>query len=785
MRVNNVEVVLNSPWNIFSTDLKDRQDVKQKIDLLNNEEFSYVIDPQFEIYVREVIIGLNSSNSEKMLSHPEECFVKYVALDLDYESCIIFEQLFAKIRERQNKIGTRNPKSVSYFYLLPITPKTSSDLLWFLARFRCNIPDSLHNKLKDQEKKYLDNKNLVANISKGESIKKIEVDYAPFKLRPEIVPTEKQMIFYSLLAANRKLGNYDYMGGGKTLQALLVATLPDSLPVIIPVPNQIKYQWLERIEKKYFEGAIAQIIEGSHTKININAHFYICSYEMLGKTYNKLCSMGLTPKTVIGDEVEAIRNLDTEKSKSFGLISEACNYSIGLSGTPLGKNGLSFWSTLHRTNENNSLGPVNLFRETWCNQGYNIEHPAALREFILKNGDAVSRTRKELGLDSMPKIEREILVDPDVSHEKEEKDRLIFLAKSLLSLDVKTDKVVGEMSFAIRKETAKSKAKSVAQLAKMYLEMGRKVVVTGWFREYWDILSRELRNYNPIMITGTESPKLKDINKNKFINNEAYNLLFVSVESTAGLDGLQQVCYTLIHGDFPWLVKTVHQINSRLLRPGQEETVEILYPYVNSGSDPLMKMIHGVQASQLNGLLGEKIVGEDDSNESNSQDQSTGNINVDKEIKALQESAMIQIAKNILEKYGVSYEKEVVYSEFHTSVSNLLKSLTISTSDEINMQEHLFNLLERKFPNYRIQREVVISKRSRLDFLITSPSGERIVIECKTNSRGKESVYKQVERYILELSHESTILFCPWEGVNNGYINNHPVEIINYNKREK
>lgn len=754
---------------------------REKPDLLTEttdnlaENFSYLNDSNInpiltDVFVRFPIMGMVKRNESNELR-------KYLILDMDYEAYRFFDSIFSKYRHKFttisfNGVTYKSIKSAN-FYGLEITPKTAKDVEWFLSRFIVNISEEAKKIIHDEARKYDASQEEIRCICAG----KIKIDKkslcTELIVGPQMEEKPFQQEFLTLLYKKKRILNADCMGGGKSWQAAMVGLLPNSLPALIVVPKQIDIQWYKAITGKFFTNAKAQIItKGDFAKkIKEDTHFFIVSYSLLNKVQEIFKARGIEIKSLIGDEIEQIRNLDTDKSQSFGDISETVNYSIGLSGTPIGKEGFTIWSILHRINKENSLGSSQLFREQFCDFENNAKNPQELREYLIKNGDMVSRTKEQVGLGGVEKIIKSIPIHGSISDLNHNNDILKNLAMSILSLDVTKDSDLSEFDFRLREATGIAKARSVAQMARIYIEAGRKIIITGWYRGFWDILEEELGKYNPVYITGTEIGNQKNKSKEEFISNPNVKVLFLSHLSGAGIDGLEEVCYTIIHGELAWLVKDHEQLDARLIRYGQKEMVEVFYPYIEDGSDPLIRRMHARQRIQLNGIMGGKAFVFDEDND---------DVNLKMSYEEERFSALKEIARNILKNSNIDFFEGVKFTPSHTRVSNVLKKIKVSTKDEKFLQEQLFEVLIRELPDMKVEREFRISKRSILDFKITSENGETIIIECKTTDRGKKSAHKQVERYIEELNHNSTIIFAPWMGVKDFYIGDHQVEILNY-----
>ena len=153
--------------------------------------------------------------------------------------------------------------------------------------------------------------------------------------------------------------------------------------------------------------------------------------------------------------------------------------------------------------------------------------------------------------------------------------------------------------FENRLETAK--AEGVAEYVKILLESDLPVLLSGWHREVYSIWLSALRDYDPVMYTGTESKAAKRRSKEAFVRGDT-NLMIISNRSGAGLDGLQFRCNDLVVGELDWSAGVLRQLLGRLRRPGQKDVVNMHYMIANGGSDPLMGEVLGLKTSQAHGI---------------------------------------------------------------------------------------------------------------------------------------------------------------------------------------
>lgn len=234
----------------------------------------------------------------------------------------------------------------------------------------------------------------------------------------------------------------------------------------------------------------------------------------------------------------------------------------------------------------------------------------------------------------------------------------------------------------------------------------------------------------------------------------------ISLRSGAGLDGLQMVSNTVVFGELDWSPHVMDQVIARVSRDGQKNHVQAFFLTVNDGSDPFVMQVINEKRNQHDGL----IEGKELSSEILAD---TGGASKDR---------IQEMAKKYLQSIGEEIPEVVEEVGLLKEVDSALRRIKFNSNDESGMQQIVWNELP-KLISAKVEREVSVSKKSRLDFLVSNNT-EKIVIECKVNSHKRAEVYRQVRRYIEETNCSAVILFAPWNGIKSFKIDNIPVLII-------
>lgn len=633
--------------------------------------------------------------------------------------------------------------------IIPSTNNNKKNIQWILTRYPMrgtkevmrliNEGASDYDKLRESIEKQSYNKAL--SVTKGDLV-------------TTTPPREYQVVFDNLRITTKRILNADKMGLGKTLQAILALRNERNRPALWVCPPTLCLQ-AQRMILKELPGLKSYIAYGYTSKdIPIDTDVVITSYNRMDKWQDTLVPFGF--KTLIGDEIHELRNVGTQMRSATRAVSLTVETCIGLSGTPVANWGNDIWSVLDVIYPD-CLGSRSSFMDEWTDSSGKVKDPLALHSFLKDEGLMVRRTPEEVGLDFGEINKIKIQVESDEKEIKKDREVAKKLALGIVS------GVVGqsndqEFDWKLRKLTGKIKAKSVAELAKMILSEEKKVIIGAWHRDVWEILERELKDYYPVYFTGTESPSQKDKNLEEFKHGRS-RVLFISLGSGAGIDGLQEVCNTIIHAEFAWNGKIHDQLNHRIERDGKVGFKNAYYPYVNDLADPVMIDTIAAKEDQSRAIVDGIEIDIDFMSDNGA----------DKDIKAM--------ATKYLESIGEEIPEVIEEKGLLGEVANLLRSLYLTTNDEDAMQRTINEAFISKLVGCTFEREYQISKRSRVDFCVSSED-EKIFIECKIKSNNKQSVYRQVRRYIQEGGAHAVILVAPWTGIQSFVIDEVPVVVI-------
>lgn len=312
-------------------------------------------------------------------------------------------------------------------------------------------------------------------------------------------------------------------------------------------------------------------------------------------------------RSAMWDEIQELRTgTKTEKGRASMALARNTTYQLGLSATPIYNMG----SEIHHVlgflpgkRNGHVLGTGDEFEREWLGHEGAVREPEALGTYLRASNAFLRRTKADVG----QQMDRVTTMVVDVPYDREEERRVEDLArtlaiKSLTGSFVERGSAARDLDLLVRQATGVAKAAGVAQFVRMLVETGEKVVLTGWHREYHEIVLRLLGDLGVAMYTGTESVAGKRRSVADFASGAA-RVLLLSNRSGAGIDGLQHLCSTVVIGELDWSPEVHHQIVGRVDRDGQTLPVTAYYLVCDGGSDPAMVEILGLKASQIRGIV--------------------------------------------------------------------------------------------------------------------------------------------------------------------------------------
>lgn len=500
-----------------------------------------------------------------------------------------------KLKQIFPKIPSHQPDDFAFGN----TTFNCTELLWFTDRYPLSISPRDLGLLKSGRRHY------EAKLAEQERI--LTPDWTPpatMGLREGMQVRQYQAQAAEICHANNGLLLGDDVGLGKTYSAMALMLKPGTLPAAVVVEPHLQKQWQEKIEA--FCGLRVHCVTTTKPYTLPPADVYIYRYSNIAKWTTVFKASPF--KTVVYDEVQQLRTgTGTEKGAAASILSRYATYRLLMSATPIFNMGAEIYEILHFYDPaEHPLGNRDDFRREWVLSGTErIRNPEALGSHLRERKILLRRSKGDVGqeMDRVNTLVEEIPYDQKVEKEFEELART--LAIKTLSAPVFTERgqAARELDLLMRQTTGVAKAKNVAAYVRILVESGRKVLLVGWHRAVYETWLSEMKDLKPVMYTGTESPARKNASVSAFVSGET-DLMIISLRSGSGLDGLQQVCSTVVFGELDWSPLVHHQVVGRLDREGQsEDTVDAIFLHSDAGSDPPMIELLGVKSSQAKGIM--------------------------------------------------------------------------------------------------------------------------------------------------------------------------------------
>lgn len=383
-------------------------------------------------------------------------------------------------------------------------------------------------------------------------------------------------------------------------------------PALVVCYPHLMDQWEEKIQASLPALRLKQLKVGRGTLADLQMwrgkpcplpDVVICNYEKLHGWADAFAGW---IKLVVFDEVQELRKNDSLKYAAAAMIAELSDVRCGLSATPIYNYGNEIWNVMNALNPS-CLGSSEEFGREWCGGAWGdkakIQDTKAFGLFMREQGLMIRRTRKDVGREGPP---AQIVVHKVDVDEPPGLD-LSDLAKRILAKSGDAwgrMQAAGEFDYKLRLATGVEKAPHVAAFVRMLLQTKKKVLLYGWHHDVYRIWRRELAEFKPVFYTGDESVKRKGETIHAFVRGDS-RVMCASLRAGAGLDGLQEVCDTVVIGELDWSPGRHKQCIWRLDRDGQmnPEGVTAYYVITDWGSDPVIVDTLGVKAGQSDGML--------------------------------------------------------------------------------------------------------------------------------------------------------------------------------------
>jgi hypothetical protein len=499
---------------------------------------------------------------------------------------------------RVKHLFPRVPKTATAPFTFPANQIHCADLDWFRSRYPLEMTDEDRTRLIGGRLKFESDQAELGRI--------LSPDYAPMPgvgLRPGKTIRHYQSQNKDIVLVRKSLLIGDEVGLGKTVSAIAMFLDPRALPAAVVVQTHLQTQWAEKIAE-FTNLRVHKIKKGSPYSLP-PADVYIYRYGQIAGWVD-FFKTGFFHSVTYDEPQELRTGAASNKGCAAVTLSDQIEsdngYRLGLSATPIYGFGAEAWNIM-RVIDQSVLGEREDFMREWTDGSLIVKDPDALGSFLREQGVFVKRTKKDVGME-LPRVDPiiETIPSDDKAIAKIAELARMLALRAITGTFTERGQAARELDMMARQATGVGKAPYVAAYVRILLENNVPVMLAGWHREFWSIVTTELKEFKPLMYTGTESPAQKDKSKKAFVAGES-NLLCISLRSGAGLDGCQFRCSTIVIGELDWSAALMNtQLIGRVDRDGQTSPVTAIYLVSEDGSDPPMMDLLGLKASQAAGI---------------------------------------------------------------------------------------------------------------------------------------------------------------------------------------
>lgn len=472
--------------------------------------------------------------------------------------------------------------------------ETARDLEWFLLRYQIPVDPAAASELAARA---------AAARQREERASAAAGGFIPVEAAMVLPLRPYQEVAVAVCRETGGLLLADELGLGKTVTAIGLLASAGALPAAVVVQAHLPGQWKEMLAR--FAPAIRTRIAPSCEPEDLGADVVILSYAKLASWAEFLRGC----RSVIYDEVQELRHHGSQRYRAAAYLSELATFRMGLSATPIYNYGEEWFNVIEACSPG-KLGTRQEFMREWCTVGFRdrqarVKDPVALGSFLRESGIMLRRLRSEVQRE-LPPLTRILQGIPcDRQRLDEMRGTATDLARLILDKTVdqlRRGQAGQQFSLQLRQATGIGKAPYVADFVRLLLEeTGEPVVLFGWHREVYEIWTQCLAEYRPAWYTGSESPAKKAREAERFLSGDS-RVLFMSLRSGSGLDGLQKVCRRVVFGELDWSPGAMDQCIGRVYRDEQREGVLAYYLLAEDGIDPFMERTLGLKRGQRSGV---------------------------------------------------------------------------------------------------------------------------------------------------------------------------------------
>lgn len=456
-------------------------------------------------------------------------------------------------------------------------------------------------------------------------------------------PFQEVGILYGL--EKKKLIIGDDCGLGKTVQALSIAHLSNSYPVVVVCPASVKinwcrelHSWIPDVTVGMLSGTSGEPVEKpimiqtrtEKKEVWINhwdVDIMVVNYDIL-TAYEKDI-INFAPKSVIFDEIHYIKNPSAKRSKVAMKIAKATEYAIGLSATPMKNRPKELVHPLATLGLIHHFGDGWKFKQRYCNMvktpfGWDDTGASNLSELNrrLRQYGFIRRLKKDV-LTELPPVTKSLVpleIDNRSAYEsaiENPEDYLDRYAKDMAEDlgDLYDGEIIGlninspenhlvKLSL-LRQIAVAGKIKSTIKWIKEFTAEGEPLVVFAVHKRVQKALVKAFPGC--AYIVGEDSAQKRDVHIQRFQNDDDCNLIICSLQAAAEgitLTKASNVAFVQLG----WTPADLIQATARIHRIGQ--SADVVNMYVLEAVDTVETDIHNLVLRKME-ILEESLDGDE------------------------------------------------------------------------------------------------------------------------------------------------------------------------------
>lgn len=333
-------------------------------------------------------------------------------------------------------------------------------------------------------------------------------------------------------------------------------------------------------------------------------------------------------ETIICDEGHRLANPSIQRYKAIQKISQGSKHRYALTATPLINRPPDLWGILNWVNPG-TMGARQSFldryivRNKWGGMLYSINlqelSQKIKRHLIRKTLEETTPDLPPMTIEDIPfdlsekertlydKLKKELLFQVE-QYLIEKIERPMVIQMTLTKMLILTEltcslELLGEDKTSSKLEILKERLEDI-------LLNGEKVIVFSRFEKMTAILARELKQYNPLLITGKITGEDRNVAVQSFQKDAGCRLL---ISTDAGGEGLNLDAGSIIfHYDLPWSYGKYVQRNGRVKRLTQSKPMMVYNLVARKSMDVYMSKVLHAKAKLSNELLGDAPVSMED-----------------------------------------------------------------------------------------------------------------------------------------------------------------------------